>query len=194
MPQPSTSKWVVPRPVMPSTTSSVSGETSLISLAICFHVVAHGGGGFGGLHEDGADLGLEGLPYVREVEGLAVGRGDQLDLAAEGLGQVAPALAEFAGGQDQDAVAGRGEVRDGGFHGAGAGAGEQEHVVLRADEDLQLGEHFLEEGAEFRGAVVHVGGSHGELGGREQGGWAGSKKARFADHGFSFGLSDREIT
>ena len=73
---------------------------------------------------------------------------------------------------------------------------QQEHVVLGAHEDLQLGEHFLEEGAEFRGAVMHVGGRHGELGGGKQGRRTGSKKARFADHGLlRFGaISGRAIT
>ena len=185
MPQPSTSKWVVPRPVMPSTTSIASGATSLMSFGDRFNVVANGGGGFGGLHVDGAMLGLEGGADFGEVEGLAVGGGHHVGLAAEGLGEAGPALAEFAGGEDQDAVAGRGEIRNRGFHGAGAGAGEQQDVVLGADEDLELGQHLLEEGAELGGAVVHVGGGHGELGGGQQRSRAWGIKTSLANHGLS---------
>ncbi len=39
-------------------------------------------------------------------EGTAVGRADDVDVAAEGFGDAGPALAEFAGGEDEDAVAG----------------------------------------------------------------------------------------
>ena len=120
-------------------------------------------------------LGLERLLDFGEVEGLAVGRFDDVDFAAESFGQAHPALAEFSGGEDQDAVAGRGEVGDRGLHGAGAGRGEQQHVVFGADEDLELGEDFLEEGAELGGAVVDVGGGHGELGGGQQRRWARGK-------------------
>ena len=149
-----------------------------------FDVVADAGRGLGGLHVDGFVLRLErGADFV-ELEGLAVGRFDHVGRAAEGLGQIDPALAEFAGGEHQHLVAGRGEVGDRGLHGAGAGGGEQQDVVLGADKDLELGQHLLVEGAELGGAVVHVGGRHGELGGRKQRGWSGGIKARLADHGF----------
>jgi len=42
----------------------------------------------------------------------------------------------------------------------------------------------LEKGAELRGAVMHVGRSHGELSGWEERRWAGSKKASLANHDF----------
>ncbi len=63
--------------------------------------------------------------------------------------------------------------------------GEQQDVVLGADEDFELGQHLLEEGAELRRAVVHVGGGHGELGGRQQRGGAGGIKASLPDHDLS---------
>ena len=103
-------------------------------------------------------------------------------MAAEGLGDAGPALAELAGGEDEDAVAGRGEVGDGGFHGSGAGAGEDEDVVLGADEVLELGEDAGVEGAELGGAVVDVGRCHGELGGGKQWRRARREEASFADH------------
>ncbi len=156
----------------------------LEELADGLDVVADAGGGLGGLDEDGAGLELERGLDVGEGEGAAVGCGDDVDLAAEGLGDAGPALAELAGGEDEDAVAGRGEVGDGGFHGSGAGAGEDEDVVGGADEVFELGEDAGVEGAELGGAVVDVGGCHGELGGGEQWGRAGREEASFADHVF----------
>ena len=159
------------------------GASCLEQLGDGGDAVAHAGGGLGGLHEDGAGFELErGFDFV-EREGLAVGRGDDVDLAAEGLGEGGPALAELAGGEDEHAVAGRGEVGDGGFHGAGAGAGEDDDVAGGgADELLELGEDAGVEGAELGGAVVDIGGGHGELRGGEQGRGAGGEEARFADH------------
>ena len=148
--------------------------------------VADAGGGFGGLHEDGAGFEVEGGFDFVEGEGLAVGGADYVDVTAEGLGDAGPALAEFSGGEDEDAVAGRGEVGDGGFHGAGAGAGEEDDVVGGADELFELGEDAGVEGAEFGGAVMDVGRGHGELGGGKQGGWTGREEACLADHGFYF--------
>ena len=183
MPQASTSKWVVPRPVIPSTTSRAGELAALRSFGDGPNVVAGGGRGFGGLDVDGFGVGMQSGLDLFEIEGFAVGGGDQVDLAAEGLGQGDPALAEFAGGEDQDAVAGRGEVGDRGFHGAGAGAGEEQDVILGADELLQLGEDLGVEGAELGGAVVDVRSGHGELGGGEQRGGSGGEEAGFAEHG-----------
>ena len=121
MPQASMSRCVVPRPVMASTTRQRPREFSVFrSFGDGFDVVADAGRGLGGLHEDGAGLELEG--------GLALPRGrrsarrvaDDVDVAAEGFGQGRPALAELAGGQDEHAVPGRGEVGDGGLHRSGA--------------------------------------------------------------------------
>ena len=160
------------------------GVFGLEELGDAFDVVADAGGGFGGLDEDGAGFELEGGFDFVEREGLAVGCFDDVDVAAEGFGEGGPALAELAGGEDEYAVAGRGEVGDGGFHGAGAAAGEDDDVVLGADELLELGEDAGVEGAELGGAVVDVGGGHGELGGGEQGRRARGEEASFADHGF----------
>ncbi len=100
--------------------------------------MADAGGGFGGLDEDGAGFELEGGFDFVEGEGLAVGFFDDVGVAAEVFDQGGPALAELAGGEDEDAVAGRGEVGDGGFHGSGAAGGEDDDVVFGADEVFEL--------------------------------------------------------
>ena len=144
--------------------------------------VADASRGLGGLHEDDSGFELEGgLDFVKR-EGLAVGGGDDVDGAAEVFGQRGPALTELAGGEDENAVAGAGEVGHGGLHGSGARGGEEDDVVLGADEFAEVGEGAGEEGAELGRAVVDVGGGHGELGSGEEGGGAGGEEAGFADH------------
>lgn len=144
--------------------------------------MADAGGGFGGLHEDDAGFELEGSFHGVDRKRLAVGGGDDVDGTAEGLSEGCPALAELAGGEDEDAVAGAGEIGHGGFHGAGAGGGEQDDIVGGADEVFEPGEDAGEESAELGGAVVDIGGGHGELRGGEEGGWAGGEETGFADH------------
>jgi len=147
------------------------------------HAVADAGRGLGGLHEYGAGLEVEICLDVIDREGLAVGHGDYIDVAAEGLGECSPALAELAGGENQHAIAGRGEVGDGCFHGAGSGAGEDDDVAgFSADELLELDEDAAVEGAELGSAVVNVSGCHGKLGGGEQWGRTGREEASLADH------------
>src|SRR5690242_11979273 len=105
-------------------------------------------------------------------------------MAAEGLGDAGPALAELAGGQNQHAVSRRGEIGDGSLHRSRAGAGENDDIVLGADEVLKLRENARVEGAEFRGPVVDVCGGHGKLGSRKERRRSRSKQASFADHAF----------
>ena len=139
------------------------------------HVVTRAGGGFGGLHVEHAcalELGLD----FAQIEGLAVGDLDQFDLAAEGLGEIAPALAKLSGGQHDDLVAGRSEVGNRGFHGAAAGGSENENVILGADEGLEIGKCTGEDFAEFRRAVMHVRGGDCILGGWKKRSRTGSKE------------------
>ena len=92
------------------------------------------GGGLGVRQEDGlraAEL-LEAGGEVVRARRLAPLVLDGLDVGAVGGGELLPALAERAGGDDDHAVAGRAEVRDGGLHRAGAGAGEEQDVVRGA--------------------------------------------------------------
>ena len=57
------------------------------------------------------------------------------------VAQLGPTLAELpARGDDRD-VAGREQVRDGGFHRTGPGGGEQQHVVARLEHHLQALQH-----------------------------------------------------
>lgn len=134
------------------------------------------------MHEDAAGFELEGRFDVIEGEGLAVGGADDVDGTAEGFGEGGPALAELAGCEDEDAISGRCQVGDGGFHRSCSGGGEEDDIVGGGDEVFELGEDAGVEGAELGGAVVDVGGGHGELGGGEEGGGAGGEEAGFADH------------
>ena len=84
---------------------------------------------------------------------------------------------------------GRGYVGNSSFHGAGAGRGEQQHVVSGADKELQVGKHPLKELAELWRTVVHVGRGHGKLRSGQQRGRSGGKQAGLANHaGLSAGL------
>ncbi len=62
------------------------GVFGLEEISDALDVVADAGGGLGGLDEDGAGLQLEGGFDFVEVEGLAVGFFDYVDVAAEGFG------------------------------------------------------------------------------------------------------------
>ncbi len=158
------------------------GISFLEQLGDAGYAVADASGGFSSLHEHGAGLNLERLLDRIEREGFAIGGGDDLDIAAERLTKSGPAFAELAGREDENAVARRSKVRHRCFHRARAGACEQQNVILGADELLELLEYALEEGAELRGAVVHIGSGHGELGGGKQGRGTGSKEAYLANH------------
>ena len=83
-------------------------------------IVAHAGGCFRGLHENGLHVRREQGLNLADGERLAIGFGEDDGFTVEGLGQRNPALAEFAGAQHQNLVAGAGEIADGGFHGSGA--------------------------------------------------------------------------
>ena len=101
---------------------------------------------------------------------------DPLDVEAVLLADRDPALAERAGGDDRDAVAGGAEVRGGGVHRARPGRGEEQHLGLGAEHVLEPREAALVHLAEVGAAVVHhrLGhrrehlGRHGRRAGREQ--------------------------
>src|SRR5579872_886277 len=84
------------------------------------NVVAHTGGAFRRLHEDGADIGSEPRGDFLERERFAVRPAQHVYVAAECLSQPCPALAEFSSGEDEDFVARRSEIRYRGFHRTGA--------------------------------------------------------------------------
>ena len=160
------------------------GVTLLLlqQLRNAFDVMAHAGRSLVRLHEDGARLKLQRSLYGIKREGLPVGRADDIDLAAEGLGQRRPALTELACREHKHAVAGRGEVGDGGLHRSGAGTRKNDDVVLGADELFELRENALIERTKLRRAVMNVGRCHRELRGGEKRGGTRRKEARLANH------------
>ncbi len=142
------------------------------------------GGCLGHLHEHGLGVPvlLNGAGHFLGGDGGAPFLLDFSDLEASHLGDLAPALAELAGVDHDDRVAGVEEAVDGGGHGAGSGAGERQHGLGRAEEQLQLLLGMVHDLVEFALAVVdHVlGQSQADAFG--QGGGAGGEKARFIDH------------
>jgi hypothetical protein len=170
IPQASTSRRVVPRPVIASTTSKSVGERRT-SFAIASDIMPCAGGTFGRLHINAADLGRQLAAHFVERKCFAIGSGHGFHGAAKRLGQRGPALAELAGGQHEHAVAGRSQVRDRGFHETGARRGQHEHVVLCADELLHVGQHAREQSAELGRAMMRAIGSHRRLRLREEGAW-----------------------
>src|ERR1019366_3915938 len=138
------------------------------------HVVTRPGGSLGGLHVKHArtlELGLD----VAQVEGLPVRNLDELDLAGKRLGEITPAFAKLSGGKHDNFLAGRSQVGNRGLHGAAAGRGENENVVVSADEGLEIGKCTGEDFTEFGRAVMHVRGGNGILSGWKKRSWAGSK-------------------
>ena len=75
-------------------------------------------------------------------------------VGAVGLAEPDPALAELAGGAHEDPVTGAHEVRERRLHRTRAARGEREHVVLRAEDGRQLGQHALVHLVEGGRAVV----------------------------------------
>ena len=79
---------------------------------------------------------------------------DVVDLAAVGLGDLGPALAEVAGGDDDDAVARRGQVRDDRLEAGRSRGRVEEDVAVGAEDLLQPLEALLVGRLEVRAAVM----------------------------------------
>ena len=75
-----------------------------------FHVVARAGGAFSRLHIHGTSFGRKFDADFVQRKRLAIRLFQNINSAAVGLGQIAPAFAEFPGGEHQDAVPTRSEV------------------------------------------------------------------------------------
>ena len=95
----------------------------------------------------------------RVDDGGGIGRAPPLALehghvGAEGLRHRHPAVAEGAGGDAQHAIARLDQVREDRLERAGAGGREQQHVVLGAEDELELAQHLAVGRDEGRAAVV----------------------------------------
>ena len=77
-----------------------------------FNVVARSGRAFGRLDEDYTHLIVHSRSHVIERKCLAVGCFEHIHVATKSFGQSGPALAKLSGGQNQNFVAGRGQIRD----------------------------------------------------------------------------------
>ena len=64
------------------------------------------------------------------------------DFDAKGLADLGPTLGERARLQHDGLAAARHEVHHGGFHGAGAGTGQYDHLPLGLKDFLQPGQHL----------------------------------------------------
>ncbi len=146
------------------------------------HIVAHAGGGFRGLHKDGLHVGSkQGLDFL-DRKSLAVGLGEHNRFAMEGLCERDPALAELSRGENQNLIAGAGEIADRGFHGSGAGGGEHDHVIAGTDEDLQLRQNLEVERPKLGRAVMKIRCRHGKLRRRKQRCRAGGEETSLTKH------------
>ena len=106
------------------------------------------------------------------------------DRRAVDLGDLREPVAERAHRDGEDPVAGRERVDDGGLETARAGAGQHDHVVLRAEERLHALADALQERLELLAAVVDHLPPAGLADGRRQGGGAGDAEVGLeAGHG-----------
>ena len=146
------------------------------------NIVTRSGRAFGRLHIHDFHIGRELSFNFCQRKSLAVRDAQHIHIASEGFRQIAPALAELSGGQHQDLVSRRGQVRNRAFHHSGTGRSQHQHVILRADEVLHVGEHAGVQRLEISGAVMGRIGRHGRLSGRQQGRRAGSEEAILKQH------------
>ena len=125
-------------------------------LRVCLQVRDDAGRRFGVRQQHGAgvaELGeLRGdVLRPRDLAPLVAQSGD---LAAVPLGDLDPALAERAGGDDEDAAAGSAQIRDGGLHGARPGGGEQQDIGRSPADLLQAIEALAVDRPKVVGAMV----------------------------------------
>ena len=84
----------------------------------------------------GTGLGEPPREVVR-MRRLSPGVGKRLDPAAERRGERSPALAELAARNDEHRLARREQIDERGLERAGTGRGQDEHLVLGAEDLLQ---------------------------------------------------------
>src|SRR3984885_1496937 len=114
-------------------------------------VVPRAGGTLSSLHKDGTYVGSELGANIIQRKRRAIRRGQHVHVAAESFGQTRPALTELSGGEHQNLVARRGQVRYRSFHHARARTSQYQDVVLGADEFLHIRKDTLEQSKEKKG-------------------------------------------
>ena len=152
--QASVGRSVAPRPLMASTTNTAGVAATispsalmsfktpvLVSLNWQKTALASGCSASAAAHALGIDLGA---PLVIQRDHVG---------APEG-GELGPALAEVAARGHDHRVARLDEIDHGALHGARAGAGEDDHVVVGLIDVLQPGDDVLEDLGEARRPVV----------------------------------------
>ncbi len=116
-------------------------------------------------HADGLDLVrlVGGKPRLDllEIGAMAPVARNELDVELELVGDAAPEHGELAGLAHQHLVAGLQRVDDGGFPGAGAGRGIDDHGLFGAEHALHAGQHGKADLGEFRTAMIETGHVHG---------------------------------
>jgi hypothetical protein len=128
---------IAPAPLMPSTTQSRRfGHHAADGL----DVVADAGAAFHQRAEDGNCVGMRRQEpcHVIGRDGLSPGHRVQNDFDAEPLANLGPAAREHPRLQHDDLAAPRRHVHHGRFHGAGARTGQQQHIVVRLQNILQV--------------------------------------------------------
>ena len=104
----------------------------------------------------------EGLGDPLGGHGVPVGRFELDHAEPIGLADGQPPLGKRAGIDHDHPVAGREGVGHRRFHGAGAGAGRGDHILLSLHKTLQSLAHLEKERVVFSGPVMDDGPGHGE--------------------------------
>ena len=97
---------------------------------------------------------LQTLGHALRIERAAPFDIDRVDRRAERFGDRDEAVAELAGDDDEDRIAGAENVGEGRFHHRRSGAGEGQNVMRRAEDRLQALLAFRQHGLELGAAVV----------------------------------------
>ena len=97
---------------------------------------------------------LQTLGHALRIERAAPFDIDRVDRRAERLSDRDEALAELAGDDDEDRIAGAENVGEGRLHHRRSGAGEDQNVMRRTEDRLQALLAFRKHGFELGAAVV----------------------------------------
>jgi hypothetical protein len=129
-------------------------------------VVAHAGAGFEqcGEHRHGVGVLFQQSGDLGRVEGFAPRNLISHDFNAERFADLPPSFGELARLEHDRPSSPRHEVHHRGFHRAGAGTGQHEHVVFGGEDVFQAQEDFGQQAAKLGRAVVAHLPSHAQQG------------------------------